>query len=192
MLVWSRIRANVITALAWAVPWSVLSGSLFLSFEILKAPRGIPLAVYLADGGPIFLFGMLNGGFCGAIAGGVFAGRLRAWARDRGAEHLSVTRAARLGAASGAGAVAVPLVLWAIASGRSPVVLTPMLLLAAAAGAASAYAMLTLAHRSPPITSESPDAHVAEPGELQAAHSELERLMVERHNQTAVGDRRPL
>jgi len=184
---WSRIRATATTALAWAVPWGILGGSLLLSFEIFRAPRDIPLAVYLSDGGSIFLLGALYGSFFGAIAGGIFAGRLRAWSHDQGAVDLSVTRAARAGAASAAGAVAVPMLFWAIASGRSPLVLTPIVLLAAAGGAVSAYAMLTLARRSSSLTSGSLEERVAVSGELRAAQSEVERLLIERHNLTAVG-----
>ena len=187
MSVWSKIRGTATTALAWAVPWGILGGSLLLSFEIFRAPRNLPLSVYVSDGGPIFLLGVLYGGFCGAIAGALFAGRLRAWARAREAESLSDSRAVRLGALSGAGAVAVPMLVWAIASGRSPLLLTPMILLAAAAGAGSAYAMLALARRSSPVASGSLEERVAESGELRAAHSEVERLLIERHNLTTLG-----
>lgn len=185
---WARIRATATTALAWAVPWGILGGSLLLSFEILGAPRNIPLAVYVSDGGPLFLIGALTAGFCGAVAGGIFAGRLRAWARGRGPAALSTSHAVRLGAASAAGAAAAQSLWWAFATGRSPLLITPFVLLAAAAGAASAYAMLAVARRSSPFSTGSVEAGVAESGELHAAHVEVERLLIERHTLTTLGE----
>ncbi len=177
MSAWTSFRASLTAAFAWAVPWGLIGGSLFLAFEILKAPRNVPLAVYLVDGTQIFLVGAAVAGVLGAIAGRNFASRLRAWARREPSAELATSRAVALGAASGAIAVAAPMLFWALSDGRPPILVVPFMLIAAAVGAGSAYAMVALARRASSLAPASHADQNAVPMELRAAHAEVEHLL---------------
>ena len=183
---WPKVRAMLSVAVAWAIPWALVGGTLSLTFAVLTAPDNVPVIKYMTGGWRSFLIGAFFGAPLGAIAGATFAALLSARTRARDIMSLRTADASRLGALSGAAAVVPCMLLMSWGSARSPFLLTPVMLLASAAGALSAYALVALARRRSPADASLRES-VESPSEVLAAQSELELMLSARDNLTKVG-----
>lgn len=143
-----RLRAIVLTAVMWSVPWGILGGLVLAvglrlrGFETGTTIFGLPLSLGL------FGIGLKIFGILGAAAGAIFGTTMSLGERRKTLATLSTRRMLLWGAFGGGALPAIGTTLAVVNSGVSIGGFGLFAAISAALGAGSAWSMLWLARRA--------------------------------------------